>query len=98
LNYAIRTYIHEKKAIENFDDNDLEEIIESKNALNNAETIKNENKPNVDIDEQKINMLDLETALSYMLRKEIPRMKEIQGDSYDSLIHWINVLVKVIYF
>jgi len=98
LNYAIRTYIHEKKAIENFDDNDLEEIIESKNALNNAETIKNENKPNVDIDEQKINMLDLETALSYMLRKEIPRMKEIQGDAYDSLIHWINVLVKVIYF
>jgi len=98
LNYAIRTYVHEKKAIENFDDNDLEEIIESKNALNNAETIKNENKPNVDIDEQKINMLDLETALSYMLRKEIPRMKEIQGDAYDSLIHWINVLVKVIYF
>lgn len=98
MNYAIRTYIHEKKAIENFDDNDLEEIIESKNALNNAETIKNENKPNVDIDEQKINMLDLETALSYMLRKEIPRMKEIQGDAYDSLIHWINVLVKVIYF
>lgn len=98
MNYAIRTYVHEKKAIENFDDNDLEEIIESKNALNNAETIKNENKPNVDIDEQKINMLDLETALSYMLRKEIPRMKEIQGDAYDSLIHWINVLVKVIYF
>lgn len=98
MNYAIRTYIHEKKAIENFDDNDLEEIIESKNALNNAEAIKNENKPNVDIDEQKINMLDLETALSYMLRKEIPRMKEIQGDAYDSLIHWINVLVKVIYF
>ncbi len=40
-------------------------------------------------------MLDLETALSYMLRREIPRIKQIQGETYDALVHWLNVLVKV---
>jgi hypothetical protein len=45
--------------------------------------------------QQKISMVDLETALSYMLRREIPRIKQIQGESYDALLHWLNVLVKV---
>ncbi len=43
----------------------------------------------------KISMVDLETALSYMLRREIPRIKEIQGATYDALLHWMHVLTKV---
>ncbi len=45
---------------------------------------------------QKINMVDLETALSYMLRREIPRTLQIEGEAYDTLIHWLTVLSKVI--
>jgi hypothetical protein len=45
--------------------------------------------------QQKLNMVDLETALSYMLRREIPRTKEIQGESYDALVQWLDVLIKV---
>ncbi len=40
-------------------------------------------------------MVDLETALSYMLRREIPRIKEIQGEIYDTLVHWLIILNKV---
>jgi hypothetical protein len=75
----------------------------SKNALKNAEILKNSNQDNKEINDgteenisqQKVNMLDMETALSYMLRREIPRMKQIQGEPYDALVHWLNVLVKV---
>jgi hypothetical protein len=45
--------------------------------------------------QEKINMIDLETALSYMLRREISRMREIQGEAYDALVHWLIVLTKV---
>lgn len=45
---------------------------------------------------QKLSMVDFETALSYMLRREIPRTKEIQGEIYDALVHWLIVLTKVI--
>lgn len=48
--------------------------------------------------QQKVNMLDLETALSYMLRREIPRIKEIRGEVYDALVHWLIVLTKVCYW
>jgi len=103
FNYAIRSYIHERKCIDNFDDRDLEEIILSRNALKNAETLKkstlNEKETNDVVEKnsahQKINMVDLETALSYMLRREIPRIKEIQGATYDALLHWMHVLTKV---
>ena len=103
FNYAIRSYIHERKSIDNFDDRDLEEIIHSKNALKNAETLKKSNSNDKETNEvvekntlhQKINMVDLETALSYMLRREIPRIKEIQGEAYDTLLHWLHVLTKV---
>ena len=44
---------------------------------------------------QRINMVDLETALSYMLRREIPRIQEIQHETFDALVHWLNVLVQV---
>jgi hypothetical protein len=46
----------------------------------------------------KVNMMDLETGLSYMFRREIPQMKEIQGESYDSLLQWLTVLTKVSLF
>ena len=101
LNYAIRTYIHQWQLIENFDDHDLEEIMLSKNALNMIDSKKQSNqvksKPveNINIDQQRLNMLDLEAALSYMLRREVPRIKEIQGETYDALVHWLLVLTKV---
>ena len=92
--------------IDNFDDKDLEDIIQSKNALKNAEALKNskqdtvkENNPaDNNIAQEKLNMVDLETALSYMLRREIPRLKLIQGETFDALLHWLNVLVKVYNF
>ncbi|UJR25107.1 hypothetical protein I4U23_006466 [Adineta vaga] len=100
LNYAIRTYIHTTKCIDNFDDRDLEEIIHSKNALKNAETVKKSEEKQTDgiresnTANSKLNMVDLETALSYMLRREIPRMKIIQNESLDALLHWLTVLTK----
>ena len=103
FNYAIRLYIQDRQSIDNFDDRDLEEIIASKNALKNAQAIKDSNRDKKDTNNaaennaigKKVNMVDLETALSYMLRREIPRMKQIQGEAYDALVHWMNVLVKV---
>jgi hypothetical protein len=98
--YAIRSYINERKSIDNFDDKDLQDIIQSKNALKNADALKNSNQDAVKANNpaEKLNMVDLETALSYMLRREIPRIKLIQGENYDALIHWLDVLVKVYNF
>lgn len=105
FNYAIRSYIHQRKSIDNFDDRDLEEIIVSRNALKetdgNKDAIQANNRiiplANSNIDFKKVNMVDMETALSYMLRREIPRTKQIQGETYDALVHWLNILVKVSY-
>ncbi|CAF1198762.1 unnamed protein product [Adineta steineri] len=102
FNYAIRSYIHEKKCIDDFNDRDLEEIIHSKNALKNADKLKisdtDEKKPDDVVEtsttSEKLSMVDLETALSYMLRREIPRIKEIQREAYDALLHWLTVLIK----
>lgn len=52
---------------------------------------------NSDIIYMKINMFDIETGLSYMLRGEISRMKQIQGEPYDALVNWLNILAKVSY-
>jgi hypothetical protein len=103
FNHAIRTYIHKTKCIDNFDDRDLEEIILSKNALKNAETkqklAQNKNQKDEVVDKntiyRKVNMIDLELALSHMFRQEIPQMKEIQGETYDALVHWLTILTKV---
>lgn len=73
----------------------------SKNALSMIDSKKQSNqaksKPveNINIDQQRPNMVDLEAALSYMLRREVPRVKEIQGETYDALVHWLLVLTKV---
>ena len=95
LNYAVRSYIHQHQSIENFDDRDLEEIILSKNALKIGDSKKLEHLENITSNQQRVNMVDLEVALSYMLRREIPRLKEIQGETYDALVHWLLVLTKV---
>lgn len=44
---------------------------------------------------KKIHMLDLELALSYMFRYEIPQADRIQGSAYTALKQWLNVLIKV---
>lgn len=101
FNYAIRSYIHQKNSIDNFNDQDLEEIIASRNALREAEQkeIIRRNQTNSTKDDEviqmKVNMFDIETALSYMLRGEIPRTKQIQGETYDALVNWLSMLAKV---
>lgn len=106
FNYAIRSFIHEGGYIENFNDRDLEEILLSRKALKNAETKTVSNKKNEDTNtvaskikvNQKLSMVDLETALSYILRREIPRIPEIRGESFDALSKWLTVLTKVSIF
>ena len=100
FNYAIRSFIHKGQYIENFDDRDLEEIIRSKNpptAVGNKREFNQEAAHHVDskTTPRKVDMVDLETSLSYMLRRDIPRVKEIQGEAYDALLHWLIVLNKV---
>ena len=97
MNYAIRSYVHKSKCIDNFDDRDLEEIIHSKNALKKSEVKGTKEVQGAVVENQKLNMVDLETALSYMLRREVPRIKMIYGETYDALLHWLIVLTKVKY-
>jgi len=103
FNYAIRSYIHKTKSIDNFNDHDFEEIILRKNAIKNAEIeqklIKNNNITDDIRDKntihQNVNMIDLELVLSYMFRQEIPQVKNIQGESYNALVQWLTILTKV---
>jgi hypothetical protein len=103
FNYAIRSYIHKTKSIDNFNDHDFEEIILRKNAIQNAEIkqklIKNNNITDDIRDKntihQNVNMIDLELVLSYMFRQEIPQVKNIQGESYNALVQWLTILTKV---
>ncbi|CAF0743247.1 unnamed protein product [Rotaria sordida] len=102
FNNAIRSYIQQTKYIENFDDREFEEIILSKNALKNAEMqqklVQKKNVTDEILDKntiyRKVNMVDLELALSYMFREEVPQIKEIYGDAYDALVQWLTVLTK----
>lgn len=52
---------------------------------------------NIDRDtvHSKVNMVDLELALSHMFRDEVPQMKQIRGEAYDALVKWLTVLTKV---
>jgi len=105
FNSAIRSYIHKTKSIDNFDDHEFEEIIQIKNALKNAEknrkSLQNNNLTDNIRDKnpihQKVNMIDLELALSYMFRQEIPQIKDIHGETYNALVQWLTVLTKVEY-
>ncbi|CAF0852105.1 unnamed protein product [Rotaria sordida] len=103
FNNAIRSYIQQTKYIKNFDDREFEEIILSKNALKNAEMqqklVQKKNVTDEILDKntiyRKVNMVDLELALSYMFREEVPQIKEIYGEAYDALVQWLTVLTKV---
>jgi len=103
FNSAIRSYIHKTKSIDNFDDQEFEEIIQSKNALKNTEKkqklIQNNNLTDDIRDKntihRKVHMIDLELALSYMFRQEIPQIEDIHGETYNALVQWLTVLTKV---
>lgn len=102
-NQLIRSYVTGKHLVDTNIDEEFQETNIRKNFIKNddqhqsasalykiapeetVQTLKNE----------KLNMLDLETGLSYMLRREIPRIKEIQGETYTALINWLTVLNKV---
>ena len=40
-------------------------------------------------------MLDLESGLNYMLRHELGKMEVIEGEGFQILKQWLNVLAKV---
>lgn len=103
FHHAIRSYIQEKNLIENFNNQDLEEIIQSRNQLKIAQ-LKQEFKRNKNLSDdirdqytiyRKVHMIDLELALSHMFQYDISQMKNIQGDAYNALVQWLNVLIKV---
>ncbi|CAF3326317.1 unnamed protein product [Rotaria socialis] len=102
FNNGIRSFIHRTHSIDDFDDHDLEEVILRKNALKNADknqrvthnkTITDDIGDNSTV-HRKVNMVDLELALTYMFRTEVPQMKDIQGKAYDALVQWLSVLTK----
>lgn len=103
FHYAIRSYIHKTKSIENFNDQDLEEVIQGKNQLRNVQIkediIKSKNLSDDIRDKytiyRKVNMIDLELALSHMFRYDISQTKDIQGEKYKTLVHWLTLLTKV---
>jgi hypothetical protein len=100
FNYAIRSYILQTKSIENFDNDDIKEIIQSKKSQAKQQLAQINNNLTDDIRDKdtiyrKIHFIDLELALSYMLRHEIPQNEDIQGEAYRVLIQWLTVLAKV---
>lgn len=103
FNNAIRSYIKKTKSIDNFDDHELQETVLSKNVLKHAEfklkSAQNKNMVDDILDKNttyaKVNMVDLEIALSYMFRQEVSQMENIQGEIYNSLVQWLTVLIKV---
>lgn len=107
FNYLIRSYIHQTKVVDNFDNDDLKEIIQNKNVLKNAQANQqlvqmNKNNLTDDIRDkntiyQKVHIVDLEFALSYMLRQEIPQLEDIHGEAYHALSQWLTVLTRVGY-
>ena len=103
FNVAIRSYIDETKSLDRFDQREFEEIILSKNVLRKAEKKQKmaDNKSATDdalhrkVLHRPVNMVDLEMALFHMFRREIPQRAVIRGETYDALVQWLTVLVKV---
>lgn len=97
FNYAIRSYIHQTKSLDNFDNDDIKEIIQVNQKITQ---MNNNNNLTDDIRDKntihrKIHIIDLELALSYMLRHEIPQIEDIQGEAYRALSQWLTLLAKV---
>lgn len=44
---------------------------------------------------RRVNMVDLELSLYYMLHHEITLIRYIDGPAYDALADWLTVLVRV---
>lgn len=87
----ISSYIQDKNLIDHFQVN----IPQTTSQIISA-------KPNIsdEIRDQftvhkKLHILDLELALSYMFRYEIPQIDRIHGATYTSLKQWLSVLIKV---
>ena len=40
-------------------------------------------------------MTDLESALAYLMRREVPNKKDIKGPALDALINFTDLLAKV---
>ncbi|CAF1366680.1 unnamed protein product, partial [Didymodactylos carnosus] len=99
FNYALRTYIRKHPTlIQNYNDDDLEEIILRKKALKNKNEVvtatKQQKSINNESDIKKVYMLDMESGLDFMLRREICKINEINNDAYNALVKWLTVLVK----
>lgn len=107
-NMAYRTsftnIIHEKNLIKTVTDPPIKDMIDGKTVLEDAQLrqqvlTKNENITDEIRDQntvhKKVNMIDLELALSYMFRQEIPQLEDIRGEAYDALVQWLTVLTKV---
>lgn len=101
---AIQSYIDQKKLLNTSVETVLQEIIQGRNALKNAQIEQESAKMNESLTDeirdkntihQKVNMIDLELALSHMFRQEIPQAEDIRGEAYDALVQWLTVLTKV---
>lgn len=101
---AIQSHIDQRKLLNTSVDSVLQEIIQSRNALQNAQSQQESAKLNESLTDeirdrstihQKVNMIDLELALSHMFRQEIPQAEDIHGEAYDALAQWLTVLTKV---
>ncbi|CAF0981773.1 unnamed protein product, partial [Didymodactylos carnosus] len=97
FNYVLRSYIRaQSNLIQNYNDDELEEIILRKKMLNTNNTVTTR-KQEIIIDKsntEKVYMVDLECGLDYMLRREICKMKELKNDVYIDLVKWLTVLAK----
>lgn len=91
---TIRSYINRTQIIPNFDDHEWTEMIFSKNALKSTGK-QRKLRSNRTTFNEKLKMIDLESALFHMFHQEIPSMKMIENESFHALIRWLNVLTKV---
>ncbi|CAF1293407.1 unnamed protein product [Adineta ricciae] len=102
FNRAIRLYIHQTNSITNFNDQEFDAMDQIRKTLHKQrltrQSAKNREYIEANIDRnttrRKVNMIDLELALSHMFRQEIPQFKSIRGPAYDALIQWITILTK----
>jgi hypothetical protein len=90
--------------LENFDEQEWEDIMFNRQLLKNAEvrnkldqqtSIVQETSIDIQTNPRKMNMIDLELALFHMFRQEIPLLRHIRDEAYNALVQWLLVLTKV---
>lgn len=102
FNTAIRLYIHQTNNITNFNGQEFDAMDQVRKALHSEQLARQSVKNREYIEEnigrnttrRKVNMVDLELALSHMFRQEVPQFKSVRGRAYDALIQWITILTK----